>query len=148
MNRIRTITAAIVFLLAGTTLVHAQGAGIEWDTLNNEAMELHRQGKYDRAVVVAQKALEVAKQNVGPDHPAVATSLNNLALLYDTQGDYAKAEPLYKRSLAIGEKALGPDHPDVATSLENMAVLYRKTDRIKDAESLESRAARIRAIKR
>ena len=61
MNRIRTITAALVLLLAGTTLVHAQGAGIEWDILNQEVMELYQQGKYDRAVVVAHKALEVAK---------------------------------------------------------------------------------------
>ena len=148
MNRIRIITAAIVVLLAGTTLVHAQGAGIEWDILNQEVMDLHQQGNYDRAVVVAQKALEVAKENVGPDHPNVATSLNNLASLYDTQGDYAKAEPLFKRSLAIREKALGPDHPNVATSLENMAVLYRATKRDKEAQELEKRAERIRAIKR
>ena len=56
------------------------------------------------------------------------------------------AEPLYKRALAIREKALGPDNPAVATSLENMAALYRKTGRAKEAESLESRAARIRTI--
>jgi tetratricopeptide (TPR) repeat protein len=128
--------------------VHAQGAGIEWDILNQEVMDLYRAGKYDRAVVVAQKALQVAEQNVGPDHPDVATSLNNLAELYRTQGDYAKAEPLYKRSLAISEKALGPDHPDVATSLEHLAVLYRATKRNAEAEALEKRAARIRAIKR
>ena len=125
MNRIRTITAAIVFFLAGTTLVHAQGAGIEWDILNQEVMELYQQGKYDRAVVVAQKALEVANENVGPDHPDVATSLGNLAVLYRTQGDYAKAEPLYKRSLAISEKALGPDHPRTRTSRENLNAMQR-----------------------
>ena len=106
MNRIRIITAAIVVLLAGTTLVHAQGAGIEWDILNQEVMDLHQQGNYDRAVVVAQKALEVAKENVGPDHPAVANSL------------------------------------------ENLAALYRATKRDKEAQELEKRAERIRAIKR
>ncbi|PJB97384.1 MAG: tetratricopeptide repeat-containing protein, partial [Nitrospirae bacterium CG_4_9_14_0_8_um_filter_70_14] len=42
----------------------------------------------------------------------------------------------------------GPDHPDVATSLENLAALYRATQRIAEAEKLEERAARIRAIKR
>ena len=78
----------------------------------------------------------------------MAQSLNNLALLYYTQGQYAQAEPLYKRSLAIWEKALGPDHPSVATSLENLAGLYRATNRDKEAETLEQRAARIRAIQR
>jgi tetratricopeptide (TPR) repeat protein len=130
------------------SVLHAQGAGIEWDILNQEVLELSRAGKYDRAVVVAQKAVVVAIQNVGPDHPNVATSLHNLAALYRTQGDYAQAEPLFKRSLAIIEKALGPDHPNVATVLENLAVLYRATKRGSEAEALEQRAAKIRAVNR
>ena len=105
-----------------SSLTYAQGAGIEWDLLNKEVMELYSAGNYDHAVIVAQKALRVAEQNGGSGD--VATSLNNLAQLYDTQGDYAKAEPLYKRSLAILEKALGSDHPGVATSLNNLAALY------------------------
>ena len=150
-STIACLVVAIACALPACALpsaAYAQGAGIEWDILNQEVMELYQAGKYDRAVVVAQKALEVAEQNVGKDHPHVATSLNNLAGLYDTQGDYAKAEPLYKRSLAIWEKALGPDHPDVATSLENLAALYRATKRTAEAAALEQRAARVRAIKR
>ncbi|MCP9462669.1 MAG: tetratricopeptide repeat protein, partial [Nitrospira sp.] len=68
--------------------------------------------------------------------------------LYDAQGRYATAEPLLKRSLAIWEKTLGPDHPDVATSLENLAVLYRATQRSSEAQPLEQRAAKIRAMNR
>jgi len=87
-------------------------------------MMLYRQGRYDRAVVVAKKALQVAEQAGEFNHPDVAMSLNNLAELYRTQGQYAQAEPLYKRSLAIWEKALGPDHPDVAMSLNNLGEHY------------------------
>src|SRR5437763_11911995 len=87
----------------------AQGAGSEWDALNQEATDLFRAGKYDRAVAVAQKALQVAEQKVGPNHPDVAPSLDNLAGLYKTRGDYAKAEPLFQRALAIKEKTLGPN---------------------------------------
>jgi tetratricopeptide (TPR) repeat protein len=86
--------------------VYAQGAGIDWDTLNKEVMDPYRAGKYDQAVAVAQKALQVAEQNVGPDHP------------------------------------------DVARSLENLAALYRATKRDTEAEGLEARAKKIRAIKR
>ena len=148
MKYVLTLTTAFLLLLLATPPVFAQGAGIEWEILNQEVMELNRTGKYDRAVVVAKKALEVAEKNVGPNHPDVATSLNNLAELYRTQGQYAPAEPLFKRALAILEKALGPDHPDVATSLENLAVLYRATKRDQEAETLEQRAARIRASQR
>ena len=96
----------------------------------------------------SEKALEVAEQNVGPNHPDVAGSLNNLALLYKTQGHYAQAEPLYKRALAIVEKSLGPDHPYVAVSLNNLAGNYRAMNRNDEAEPLEQRAARIEAIER
>ena len=125
------------------SFVHAQGAGIKWNILSQEAIELYRAGKYDRAVVLAQQALQVAKQDVGPDHPDVATSLNNLAMLYATQGDYSRAEPLYKRSLAIWEKALGPNHPDVAQSLNNLAQLYLDQGDYARAEPLYKRSLAI-----
>ena len=140
------VTVFLLPLLLAAVAAYAQGT--EWEGLNKEVMSLYEKGQYDRAVVVAKKALDVAEKAVGPNHPSVATSLNNLAALYRAQGQYAQAEPLHKRALAIWEKALGPDHPDVATSLENMAELYRKIGRAKEAESLAARAARIRAIKR
>ena len=125
-----------------------QGAGIEWDTLNQEVLRLYRAGEYERAIIVAQATLKVAEDNVGPNHPDVAESLNNLALLYKTQGNYAKAEPLYKRALSIREKAFGPNHPSVATLLNNLAELYKATNRSEETKKLEERAARIKAIKR
>ncbi len=145
MKYMLTISTAFLLLLLATPPVFAQGAGIEWDILTQEVMKFYRTGNYDRAVVVAKKALEVAEKNVGPNHPAVATSLNNLALLYYTQGHYVQAEPLYQRALAIYEKALGPDHPNVATSLENYADLLQKTGRTAEADELEERARAIRA---
>ena len=133
-----TTLIAIAALLSAPS-VFAEGAGIEWDILNDEVKELYRTGEYARAVVVGKKALKVAEEIVGPDHASVATSLNNLALLYDTQGEYAAAEPLYKGALSIAEKALGPDHPSVATFLNNLAALYRATGQILEAQELERR---------
>jgi len=141
MKHLKEIAIAILLLLSGTTFVWAQGAGIEWSVLSQTAEELYRQGKYDGAVVVAQKALEVAKQNVGPDHPDVAKSLNSLGRIYERQADFAKAEPLLKRSLAIREKALGPDHPDVAESLHSLGAIQRDYAK---AESLYKRSLAIR----
>jgi tetratricopeptide (TPR) repeat protein len=148
MKLIRIIGIAVFFLSVTAAPVFAQGAGSDWETLNKEVKDLYRAGKYDRALVVAKKALQLAERNVGPNHPDVATSLNNLAALYKIQGQYSGAEPLYKRSLAIEEKALGPDHPTVARCLENMARLYRATKRVREAEQLEKRVARIRAKQR
>ncbi len=49
------------FAVLVAVAVFAQGAGTEWDNLNQEVMELYRTGNYDCAVVVAKKALEVAE---------------------------------------------------------------------------------------
>jgi hypothetical protein len=61
---------------------------------------------------------------------------------------YSQARPLYKRALEIWINAFGSKHPDVATGLENLAELQRKTRQDKEVESLEKRAATIRAMQR
>jgi hypothetical protein len=70
------MTSLLLFLFAFGTgaAVHAQS--IEWETLNDEVRSLYKQGRYGRAVVVAKKALAVAEEAVGRDHPDVALSLN------------------------------------------------------------------------
>jgi len=143
MKNIKLLSFVFAFLITTPLLVYAQGAGIEWDTLNKRVLELGREGQYDRAIVLAKKALEIAEENVGQNHPDVATSLNNLAELYRAKADYDKAEPLYKRALAINEKAFGPDHPNVAPILNNLAELYNAKADYDKAEPLYKRALAI-----
>ena len=140
MDSIKAIGMATVLLLLAAT---ACSQGGKWRKLNQEARELYRSGKYDRAVVVAEEALVLAERKVGPDHSDVATILNDLALIYYSQGQYAQAEPLHKRALAIRERALGPDHPDLATSLNNLAVLDINRGDYAQAEPLLKRALAI-----
>lgn len=92
---------AFVCLCGLPSFAHAQGAGIEWDKLNQEVIRLYRVGKYDRAVVVAQQALQVAERNVSPNHPNVATSLENLAGLYRATQRNTEAETLERRAARI-----------------------------------------------
>lgn len=61
MKNILTITTIFLLLFHAIPSLLAQGIGTEWDTLNQETEELYRLGKYDRAMVVAKKALEVAE---------------------------------------------------------------------------------------
>ena len=114
----RIIPFVIVFsLLALASVTHAQN--MEWASLNAEARLLYQSGQYDQAVVLVKKALDIAQNKWGTDHPNVAQTLNNLGLIYQDQGDYGKAESFFKRSLAIWEKTLGVDHVDVAATLNN-----------------------------
>lgn len=66
---------------------YAQGAGIGWDVLHQEIVKLHGENKYDRAVILARKAWELAETNFGPDHPKVATRVNNLGGLLAIRGN-------------------------------------------------------------
>ena len=118
MKIILTSWLAFMFAFGTGAATHAQG--IEWETLNAEVEQLYGQHQYDRAIVVAKKALAVAEQDGGADSRSAATSLYRLAELYYAQGQYAHAEPLYKRAVAIREKALSLDHPNVNLSPENI----------------------------
>ncbi|HIJ43692.1 MAG TPA: tetratricopeptide repeat protein [Rhodospirillaceae bacterium] len=104
---------------------------------------LEKQGRYVEAERFARKALELAEQEFGPEHPTTAAFINNLAGLYYRQGRYADAEPLFKRALAIREKALVPEHPNVAASLNNLAELHRAQGRYGNAEPLFKRSLAI-----
>ncbi len=115
----------------------------EAEELNQQVIQLNKQGKYREAIPIAQRALAIREKALGTEHPDVASSLNNLAELYRAQGNYPTAEPLYKRSLAIREKVLGVEHPDVATSLNNLAALYRAQGNYPAAEPLLKRSLAI-----
>ena len=98
MRALRSIAIAVPALFVAGL---ANSQGIEWETLNQEVMDLYRAGRYDRAVVVAKKALEVAERSVGQDHPNVATSLNNLAGLYRKTKRNKEAELLEAEAARI-----------------------------------------------
>jgi len=111
-----------------------------WDRLNEQANELHRQGKLDQAIEAARETLRVAKEIFQADDPRVGTSLNNLAVIYADQRRYDEAEPLYEQALAIWIHAYGSDDPTVASGRFNLAGLHKAQQRYPEAESLYKQA--------
>jgi tetratricopeptide (TPR) repeat protein len=112
--------------------------------LGQQAVEFHQAGRYQEALPLQQRALELNEKALGPEHPDIAVSLNNLAGLYQALGAFEKALPLYQRTLEIREKALGPEHPDTASSLNNLAALYWAMGLYDQALPLNQRALEIR----
>ncbi len=76
------LPALIPFALVLTTACQEA----EYKKLNEQAMSLYRQGKYEEGITIAARALESAEKSLGKDHPDVATSLNNLAALVQISG--------------------------------------------------------------
>ncbi len=104
------------------------------------ATYLQERGRYADAEPLSQLALRIREQQLGPEHPDVATSLNNLANLYSQQGNDTMAEPLFQRALRIRERLLGSEHPETAQSLNDLANLYYKQSKDMEAEPLYKRA--------
>ena len=102
---------ALFVMLASSSVLKLGPNPTTLSSLLGQARQLDEAGKYAEAVPLAQRAVELAEKQFGPEHPEMATSLNELALLYHAQGRYAEAEPLLKRSFAIDGK-FGPDRPN------------------------------------
>jgi CHAT domain-containing protein/Tfp pilus assembly protein PilF len=110
-------------------------------------LKAHRAGAYDSAQSLGERALEIRRTLLGPDHPELAASLNSLGVIWTSKDDYERAETLYQRALAINEKAFGNDHPAVADVLDNLAKNQNAKGNFADAERVAQQAHGIRTKK-
>lgn len=108
--------------------------------LYEKHLELHRAGKYDEALPLVERSLEIRERVLGPEHPDVAALIHSKAVLCWLKGDYSKAEPLFQKALRIREKTLGSEHRDVAVSLNGLGILYKDQGKVVEAERLYHRA--------
>jgi len=115
------LVASVQPVMAGST---AQDSEQEAEQLNQQAVQLYQHGKYQEALPLLQRTLEINEKVLGSGHERTATCLNNLGALYKALGQQDKALPLYQRALAIREKVLGFGHEDTANSLNNLGMLY------------------------
>ncbi|HTD16176.1 MAG TPA: tetratricopeptide repeat protein, partial [Chthoniobacterales bacterium] len=135
------VLLALGLIIFGCSATIANDDDLE--ALKQRIAELSKQGKYQEAIPLAEKLVDITRRLRGPEDTQTATSLNNLAALYYEMGEYAKAEPLYREALRIRQKVLGPEHPDTATSLNNLALLYHEMGEYAKAEPLYREALRI-----
>lgn len=112
--------------------------------LDENALNLRRNGKYDEALELAKQGLALREQLYGTEHSEYAQSLNTLALIYRAKSENKKAEPLLLTVLAIREKVFGAESMEVASALNNLAGLYRVKGELHRAETLYTRSMTIR----
>lgn len=96
---------------------------------------LYDYAKYDKAIKVWNRVINLREQLYGKEHPdtASATSYNNIGCVYDNQGDYERALDYYFKALEIKEKVLGKEHPDTAGLYGNMGLVYTRLGKYKTA---------------
>jgi tetratricopeptide (TPR) repeat protein len=108
--------------------------------MNRLGLLLKTKTLYAEAEPLYRRALTIAENSFGPEHPEVAAHLSNLGQLLQATNRLAEAELLMRRALALAENSFGPEHPNVAAYLNNLGGLLRETNRLTEAELLMRRA--------
>lgn len=81
-------------------------------SLNNLAIVVREQGKYEEAEVMHREALSVRERVLGKEHRDTLTSMNDLAIVLSVHGKLVEAVEIHRGLLAVTEKVLGKEHPD------------------------------------
>lgn len=92
----------------------------EASRLSQQVVALYRQGRFDEALPLARRALEIREKQLVPEHELVAVALKNLASLYFARKKYDEAAKLYQRTLSVFEKTFGPNDPKTADILDTL----------------------------
>ncbi|KAL6249467.1 hypothetical protein RBB50_003320 [Rhinocladiella similis] len=110
---------------------------LQWrGNLNNLALMLQDQVKYEEAETMYQRALVGYEKVLGPDHASTLRTVNNLSRLYNGQGKLKEAKKMYERAQARYEKVLGPDHTSTLLTVNNLGELYTDQGKLKEAEKI------------
>ena len=113
------------------------------NALNQQVNQLIEQGKYQEAIPIAEKAVEVAKRVRGPEHPETADALNNLGFLFQKIGTTPKPNRSSRKRSGSGRSSWARKSRHGA-SLNNLAELYQDMGEYAKAEPLYQEALRIR----
>ncbi|MBV9924837.1 MAG: TonB family protein [Acidobacteria bacterium] len=145
MSKFNLVLLILILLTLGPAAA-AQNAGdaAEADRLNAEVLKLYREGKYDEALPVAKRVVELREKALGGEDLKVAYALANLGNVYARRGNYKEAEPLFTRALAVAEKR-GVAETDFAADLDTQLGLMRVNDgKLKEGEPYLQRALDIK----
>jgi len=132
------MAAAFALLSAPSAFAQQETRSSEVETLNADVGRLYREGRFEEAIPLAERALSIQERALGPDDPLVVEAINSLAMLYRAAGDYVGAESLFERVLEITTEALGPRDPTIAVTINNLGMVYwEQGDHERAAQYLE-----------
>jgi tetratricopeptide (TPR) repeat protein len=84
-----------------------------------------QQGKYEKAITIYEKGLEIIQKTLPENHPNLAAYYINIGLVYDSVGEYSKTLSYYEKGLEIQQKNLPENLPDLAASYNNIGMVYK-----------------------
>ncbi len=112
-------------------------------TLNNLAVALTRQDRFDEAASLYRQALSIQIDHFGEEHPEVAHTLSSFGFWIPVIG-LEKAEELRERALEIRRAVYGPEHLSVASSLMDVGKIKKSRGLPHEAKAAYEEALEIR----
>ncbi|MDP6117440.1 MAG: tetratricopeptide repeat protein [Planctomycetota bacterium] len=97
---------------------------------------LRKEGKFARAIPLAEAVLATQQRLLGSNNLEVADSLNSLGELYHSTGMFKRAFPLFQQALKVREKFQGKEHADVLRTQTNIADLLARSGKLEAAQKL------------
>jgi len=107
---------------------------------NNLGKILRRRGKIDEAYAMAARAVRLAVETLGPDHPNSLIYSNNLGEVCRVKGRLDAARQIHADTLERRTRVLGETHPLTLVSMNNLARILRLQGQLGAARELYARA--------
>ena len=104
-------------------------------SLNELGLTLREQKDYKGAAEQFERGVEVARELLGDDHPAVGTYRSNLGQTLPLLGDFTKSGEHLLAALENAVRTCGPFHPLVSTRRMHLAQSYLIRGKYLDAQS-------------
>jgi CHAT domain-containing protein/Tfp pilus assembly protein PilF len=113
------------FVIAGDLFAQSTKQSLqEAENLQNQAGQMHQQGKYQEAALMLERVLAIRENILGDMHIETAIVLNKLGNAYQQLGNYNRALQFFERSLSIRKRILEPQDAKIAIAHNNLAGCY------------------------
>jgi non-specific serine/threonine protein kinase/serine/threonine-protein kinase len=93
-------------------------------------------GLWKQARPLYERAYQIRRNTLGPNHPDTLGALSNLSGMFLTEQNYAEAERYGREALDGYRRVLGIDHPRTFTEMQNFAGVLQMSNKLSEAETL------------
>src|SRR4029078_6933527 len=97
--------------------------------LTKSVTKLLKEGKFDEALPLAKRSLEIRERLLPRNDPRVANSLSFLGDVYMEKREYDNARKTFQRLLPLQEALVGPTDVRLANTFDRLALLYYEDDK-------------------
>ena len=117
---------------------------VEASRLAQSVVSLYGAGKYDEALPIAKRVVQIREKVLSKDDDKVVSAVINLAEVHISSGQNTEAQGLFERALHSYERTSGVDSVRLSGVLDRLAVLYYWSGRPTDTERVFKRSLAIR----